>query len=270
MPRSTLAAILPAILATMLLPTGAHALVDQNRFGCALAERQFSLPELEAVASLIPAHRLPAELRSEALGGLGRLGVAPEAALLDPLGGRWATLRLAAPLLPGTGVGNRLTWEPLGSWSDADDEALLELAWKRVTHYLYEHASLLRLEIDELVPSGVWLESGDLVQFSAERHFAGLPVRGARFTAVLNHGNLVLVGAQRWGDVEVDLLPEITAAKALAPVVDHVQSRRGDPPQRAREPRASSRSIRAATSPPAPAIATGWPGCCGPRSPALP
>ena len=244
MPRSTLATVLLAVLpAVLLLPAGTDALVDPSRLGvhwrsdssacrswrlCHRLSRRPACPP-----SCVPKHS-PAWIDWAS---------PPKRRLLDPLGGRWATLRPAAPLLPGTGVGNRLTWESLGNWSDADDEALLELAWKRLTHYLYEHETLLRVEIDELEPSGIWLESGDLVQFSAARRFAGLPVRGARLAAVLNHGNLVLLGAQRWGDVEVDLLPDITAAARARPRGGARASRGGDSPQRAREPRAPPRLL---------------------------
>jgi hypothetical protein len=219
MPRSFVTCWLFATLSA----TAAGAVVDPLELDAVLREKQFTLPELEAVTSLLPATALPGDSRTAALAGLGRLGVRPEGALLDPLGGRWATLRPATPLIPGTGRDNDLSWEDFGSWQGAGDEALLELAWTRVTHHLYEHAEVLQVAIDELAPRGAWHGDGGLVQFSAARTVAGLPVRGARFTAVLSQGNLVLLGAQRWGDVTVDLTPRVSSAAALAAVAEYLR-----------------------------------------------
>ncbi|MDH3404962.1 MAG: hypothetical protein OEP45_15185, partial [Acidobacteriota bacterium] len=203
------------LLLCALVSVSAGAVVHELGPAAPLAARAFRLGELDAGAALVPVDALPGPLQARSRERLKAMGVAPAGALLDPLGGRWATLRPAWPLLPGSGIGNDLEWESLGGWRAANDEALLELAWTRVTHYLYEHADTLGLALDELEPRGAWLEGGDLVQFSATRRFAGLPVRGARFTAVLNHGNLVLLGAQRWGDVEVDLAPALAGGRAL-------------------------------------------------------
>lgn len=41
---------------------------------------------------------------------------------------------------------------------------------------------------------------GDLIQIFAQREFDGIPVRGSRISAVINHGNLVLFGMHKWGD----------------------------------------------------------------------
>ncbi len=150
---------------------------------------------------------------------LASLGADPDTAFLDARGGRWRTLLFALPVIPGTGVGNDLTWDGL---QPADDEALGELAWDRVKSFVAEHAGSLRIDVDQLVPRIAVHDGGELIQIWADRTAFGLPVRGAGFTAVVNHGNLILMGAELWGDVLVNRLPALTAADALSRVASYV------------------------------------------------
>ena len=152
---------------------------------------------------------------------LATLGVREDAALLDLRSGRWATLRSSIPLLPGAGVGNALRWEEAGSpttvaeWEEAAQIALV--GWLR------RNGDALRIEPSELrLRIGV-SDHGRLVQATAEREVAGLPVRGARWTAVVVAGNLVLSGATRWGDVDVDLVPSVPSHVARSILGEYVR-----------------------------------------------
>ena len=56
----------------------------------------------------------------------------------------------------------------------------------------------------------------DLWQVSIPQRYQGVVVRDARLAATISHGNLVLMGAEGWGNVrELDATPRVSAAQAL-------------------------------------------------------
>jgi hypothetical protein len=154
---------------------------------------------------------------------LGRFGVSPQHAQLDLRSGRWATLLSAEPLIPGTGVGNTLSWQTMGLARPATDAGYGEMAWKALTTYLSAHDPQLSIELRELGRPGIGVHGhGDVVQIYAPRSFEGVPVRDSYLTAVVNHGNLVLFGAHRWGTIAISTLPAVPEAQAAQTVANHV------------------------------------------------
>src|SRR6266571_604819 len=81
---------------------------------------------------------------------LAALGAAPESALYDPRTGRWTSLVLSVPLIPGTGDGNRLTWEEVTGNPSPDDAAMQDAVWGAMRGYLQQHAAQLRVSLAEL------------------------------------------------------------------------------------------------------------------------
>ena len=156
---------------------------------------------------------------------LDSLGAHRDTAFLDTRGGRWRTLLFALPIIPGTGVGNDLTWD---AGHPADDEALGELTWQRVRAFVANNAASLRIDVDELTPRIAVHNGGEMVQIWANRHSSGLPVRGAGLSVVVNKGNLVLMGAELWGDIELQPLPSILPEAALDRVASFVAPMRID------------------------------------------
>ena len=196
-----------------LLAGSATALVHERGSDSPLQTKEFRAPELDVT---------PVNLRaSDSLlaSELHRLGADPSVAFLDARGGRWRTLLFARPTLPGSGAGNDLSWN---GDRPADDAALGELAWQRIRAFVTSHADSLRIDVDELDPRVAVHNGGALIQIWADRTAHGLPVRGAGFTAVINHGNLVLMGIELWGDVALDPTPVISAKTALAQVESFV------------------------------------------------
>ncbi len=154
---------------------------------------------------------------------LAALGVGADQAFLDLRGARWGTLILRRPLLPGAGKGNDLTWTGLGRGVPAGDKELRQAAWQALSGYFGEHRAELRIEPEELMPRIAVQENGRSLQVHAARVVAGVPVRGAYLTAAINGGNLVLLGARNWGDVEVALRPAITARQAEETVASYLR-----------------------------------------------
>ncbi len=154
-------------------------------------------------------------LAARARRDLASLGVDLDRGRLDLRGGRWATLWLREPLVPGTGAGNRLT-------AAVDGEGLADLAAKGFLGFVADHSEALRIDPEELRPAVGVHAGGDLIQIHAPRFVDGVPVRGAALSATINRGNLVLLGADLWGDVEIATAPAIDSAAAFDAVRAHL------------------------------------------------
>ncbi len=134
----------------MLLSAGmASAVQPPERWG--LAEKQFRHADLDIDAVFrLPADLAKGEGAAMAAADLAALGALEDGGRLDLHGGRWATLILSHPLIPGTGVGNELTWEGLGISTPTTDEALRAAVNDAFNDYLQRNAVALRLDVAEL------------------------------------------------------------------------------------------------------------------------
>ena len=54
-----------------------------------------------------------------------------------------------------------------------------------------------------------------------ERIYQGFAVRDSFLTAVVNHGNLVLLGATNWGNLNLQIRPRVSSDAALATLAAH-------------------------------------------------
>ncbi len=182
-----------------------------------LAARIVRHPALDVRNELVSG----AGLGAAAAGDLTSLGVAPGSAYLDLATGRWGSLLLAEPMVPG--AGNELSWSDLGAAPPAGDRALGDLARHALLGWIARHAAALGIDPAELTPPAVTVhDGGALIQLSGRRIAGGVPVRGAAFTAAIAHGNLVLFGTRNWAGLDVPTLPALAPAEAEAAVAAHL------------------------------------------------
>src|SRR5262245_60502866 len=127
------------------------------------------------------------------------LGASAEGAHFDSRTGRWSSLMLARPMLPGSGVGNKLSW--ISGRPPANDAGLRAAASSAVLDYV-RNQKALRIDASQLgaTPRAAVLSGADLIDVWIPRVVDGVVVRGNAITAVINHGNLVLFGMPSWGD----------------------------------------------------------------------
>ncbi len=196
-------------------PTRALIEPEEASTMTSLAYRHPGLTIVNAYQSL---DALPTALAPAAYEDLARLGVAAGSARLDVRSGRWGTLLLAEPLLPGRGVGNSLNWEALKRQAPQDSASLEDAAWQAFTDFVAARQLELRLTADELSETRRAVtvhDDGRLIQIHAPREIAGVPVRDSYLTAIINHGNLVLFAADKWADVAVSTEPRLSAEDAI-------------------------------------------------------
>jgi hypothetical protein len=197
-------------------------------------------PELGLPAQARPLDKLAAPLAASLRDDLRRLAGsrdgsgprildadAPERApaLYDLRSGRWDTIVLAKPLVPGNGLGNDLTWSALRAAKPTGDAELKSAVWSAFTAYLGEFRAELGIDAEELGAANVSVaDGGRVVQIYSPRRIDGIPVRNSHVQGVVNSGNLVLFGSRNWGAIDVSTKPTIASEDGIAAVERHIQS----------------------------------------------
>jgi hypothetical protein len=190
-----------------------------------LREREFRARELIVEKSFRAPLDLNVSQRTKAGVDLERLGAPVSSARIDTRSGRWASIALTTPLVPGSGVGNSLTWQDLGrgvSPESADFETAVANAFR---DYLTTNGEALRIDLAELSdsPRVTSHSSGRVAQIYQQREVKGVPVRGSYLSAVVNSGNLIIFGAENWGDIDVSTEPTVGRQEAWAALQSHVE-----------------------------------------------
>ena len=211
------------LLAAVLLLPASMLNAIQPPQGDAVAVRARSAADSYIPNSHQPLSRLPLERALQLEPQLTTLGVPATAGFYDVRAGRWGTLLMAKPLVPGPGVGNALTWSALGRSAPAGDQAYKDAVTQAFTSWLAANRAVLGVDPAELGPVSVGsYENRRLVHLYADRVVNGVSVRSTFLTATLNNGNLVLYGTQNWGAVTVSTTPKVTAEQARASVASYL------------------------------------------------
>jgi hypothetical protein len=173
-----------------------------------LADKVVRHPGLHIPTRLQPASALTGARGARVREALAVLGVKDDFAFYDARAGRLTSFVLRRPLIPSRG--------------SADE--LRERAWTSLRDYLQEQQDVLHIDVAELGrPRVAVAEKGTIVQVVAPREIGGVAVRGSAVTAVINHGNLVLLGLDHWADrPRAAAAPALDAAEAVRRVVEHV------------------------------------------------
>lgn len=190
-----------------------------------VGEKQFYHPQFNPRIIYQTLEELPPAVADEYARDLSRLNVAFANSAIDPRSGRFGKLILKEALLPGSGVGNQLSWDSsLGGRAPANVAGYETMAWHAFTEFLQVHADELNVDVHELDdPGRVTIHNnGDLIQIHATRNVNGLPVQKSFINAVINHGNLVLMGVHGWGDVALNTTPSLSEAEANQVLATHL------------------------------------------------
>jgi len=211
-PRFTLVGVSSSLLVLAGATAPVEAIVPPQR--SALAEKAFRHPTFQISNLEQAAGEVAPPLSRDVLEReLSRLGA--QTGLYDLRSGRWGSLVLSLPLLPGDGAGNRLG--PARAVGEAE-------AWAALSGYLRAHHAELRVDLSELEAPRVGIfDRGALIQVHAPRVVGGIPVRDSGLSAVVSHGNLVLLGLQSWGTVSATSGPVVTVEAAKAVVAKHLR-----------------------------------------------
>jgi subtilisin-like proprotein convertase family protein len=136
---------------------------------------------------------------------------------MDPRSGVLSNLVGPVPLIPGPGAGNTVTLDDVSaalgySLVELDSLAVGEL----VRQFVIDNGDLMGLDAHQLGPTRAVRVNDQLWHVSMPQVVDGIAVRHGRLAATISHGNLVLLGAESWGNVDLDTQPRITADQASA------------------------------------------------------
>jgi hypothetical protein len=194
-----------------------------------LDAKAFAAPELTISSANVPLAEVRAQLRNR--GAWDALTAsAPLQAFIDPRSGAATNILESVPLLPGTGARNRVTLDDVGlrvgRALTAIDEAAVADA---VLAHVRQREAVLGIDAGQLGPVRAAAVNPELWQVSIPQRYRGVPVRYGRLVATISHGNLVLLGAETWGDVTLpSVVPTIDAAAALEAGFAHAGGRAGE------------------------------------------
>ena len=209
-------------LAAGLLAVAAQAAVAPP--DSAIRAKTFRHPDLARSSQHEPLNRLQPATAAALGHELAALGVSSDHGFYDARAGRWGSLILSEPLIPGSGKGNTLRWPDLGLRAAPEAADIERQAWTALKSFLRRSEGQLRVDLAELgQPRVSAYNDGALVQIYVPRVVAGVAVRGGHLTAVINHGNLVLLGLVHWAPADVALAPAVSAEEARGAVAQHIQ-----------------------------------------------
>ena len=134
---------------------------------------------------------------------LEKLGAPGVGAVIDSRSGRLANFMPALPMIPGSGVGNNLSWGDFNKSNKPSDVERGQAAWNAVRGYLQSNASVLGINMDELAGSPVITvyDGGELIHIHTPRVIGGIPVKDSYLKSTVRFGNLILFGAHKWDDI---------------------------------------------------------------------
>jgi len=135
---------------------------------------------------------------------------------LDPRTGAATSVQGSIPMIPGTGVGNTITLSSLRqslgrNVSQVDASVVGDL----ITRFISENSNALGVDPMQLGQAKVTQVTEFLWMVHIPQQLDGVSVRHARVAAVINHGNLILLGTEAWARPAVDTKPSIAPEQAL-------------------------------------------------------
>ncbi len=187
--------------------------------------REFFVPELYLSSSQLPVEEVLTELANRSAWESYRAGQPqPVPAFIDPRGGTATNILSSEPLIPGSGMGNQLSVQALSDrlgYSVAAVDA--EVVADAFLVYVDEIRDVLGVDNRQLGPVHATQVTPNLWHVRIPQVYRGLPVRHGHLVATLNHGNVVVVGTETWGNVgNLTVAPTISADEARTIGLEHV------------------------------------------------
>jgi trimeric autotransporter adhesin len=186
-----------------------------------LRSREFSAPELTVSSSHLALDDVLARLPNRAAwerfrGERLAAGTVPVTVFVDPRGGTATNVMGAFPLLPGRGVGNRVSRAMLGARLGREVARVDAVAVAEAARlFLLEHADVLGIDPSQLGAVRAAQVSETLWQVSAPQVVGGVPVRDARLALTISHGNVVTFGTEGWGTAAVSTEAAVSPDRAI-------------------------------------------------------
>jgi hypothetical protein len=130
------------------------------------------------------------------------------------------------PMIPGSGVGNQLRLKDISRILGRRVRRMNStLIGELILKFVLENKDLFGIDIDQLGPVNATQINDYLWHINIPQQVHDIPVRYGRLAAVINHGNLVLIGTETWGNVHLDTVGKISSTEAMKIGFDYAGGR---------------------------------------------
>jgi len=147
----------------------------------------------------------------------------------DPRSGKPVSIIYPIPIIPGDGDGNNLTLEDISAKLNRDVKRITEEEVKAlVLLFLKENSGLIGVSMDEVGEIKVGNPSETMWNVHIKRQYKGIPVKDSRISFTIKHGNIVIWGTEKWGDLLINVNPGMREEEALRIGFDYVGGRSQD------------------------------------------
>jgi len=136
---------------------------------------------------------------------------------IDKRSGRPAALTFSIPLIPGSGKNNNITLNKLSQELGYSISNITEKEIKYVVlRFLQEYSKILDIDLNEIDEIRISNPVDYLWNIFITRKYKDLKVRDSNIVIVINHGNVILWGLEKWGDIRINAIPMLNEKEALA------------------------------------------------------
>ncbi|MBN1207687.1 MAG: endopeptidase [Myxococcaceae bacterium] len=205
----------------LLLAAASWAIVPPQSAPSSLTSKAFFKPELTIPISNVPLDEAQAQMAASNLGAWDTffsLNGKDFSVYVDPRTGAATAIHGAIPMIPGTGFGNNVSLDSMRQQlgrnvSQVDAATVGDL----IVRFIASNSKALGVDPMQLGEPRVTQVAPHLWMIHIPQQLDGVPVRHARVSAVINHGNLILLGTEAWANpAAVSTKPAVSAEQATA------------------------------------------------------
>ena len=204
-------------LAFLVLNSGtALAVVAPKPKANTLAAKGFFKPELHISSSNIQLEQALASLANRGAWGQFAAKYGQSQVYLDPRSGIATSIVSRIPMIPGKGEGNALDLAGVSSAlgrkvSAIDSKVVADLTRK----FIVDNSAAIGIDARQLGGVRAVQVTDTIWNVRFPQVVNGIPVRFGQFVAVINNGNLTLLGAETWGNANVSTRPAIAESDVM-------------------------------------------------------
>lgn len=134
----------------------------------------------------------------------------------DPRSGIPVNIIGHIPMIPGSGADNKITLQDLrNQLGKPVQEVSPAVVGSLFRQFIIDNRDAIGIDITQIGEVHATQVNSYLWHLWLPQQVNGIPVRWARFAGTINHGNLVIAGAENWGNAHVNTIPKISAQEAL-------------------------------------------------------
>jgi hypothetical protein len=205
---------------TLLMAAASWAIVPPKPGPTSLASKSFFKPELYLPLTSVPLSEAQAKLpslKTTAWNDFFSRNGDEFNVYLDMRTGAATSVQGVIPMIPGKGYKNSVTLNTLSKQLGHNvGEVTPKIVGELIVKFVTDNQAALGVSAQQLGEPKVTQIAEHLWNIHIPQTVNGVAVRHAKLAAVINHGNLVLLGTESWANVDRAMKPVVSAQEAVA------------------------------------------------------